>query len=81
MSNKNLIKQAFVSACKVKKVKYESIIIELKNQNPNMKEDEIKKALKNAFKTWISTNHPTIVEQFPKISIMSMLKLFAKCYK
>lgn len=81
MSNKNLIKQAFVSACKVKKVKYESIIIELKNQNPNMKEDEIKKALKNAFKTWISANHPTIVEQFPKISIMSMLKLFAKCYK
>ncbi len=81
ISNEILIKQAFLVACKVKKVKYESVLIELKNQNPEQKEDEIKQALKDAFKTWISTNYPTITEQFPKISIMSLLKFFAKNYK
>lgn len=81
ISNEILIKQAFLAACKVKKVKYESILIELKNQNPEQKEDEIKQALKDAFKTRISTNYPTITEQFPKISIMSLLKFFAKSFK
>lgn len=81
MSSDVLIKQAFLAACKVKKIKYESILTELKNQNPNQKEDEIKQALKEAFKTWISNNYPTITEQFPKISIMSLLKSFAKNIK
>lgn len=81
ISNEILIKQAFLAACKVKKVTYESVLIELKNQNPAQKEDEIKQALKDAFKTWISTNYPTITEQFPKISIMSLLKFFAKSFK
>ena len=81
MSNDVLIKQAFVAACEVKKVKYESVLIELRRQNPEQKEYEIKKALKDAFKTWISNNYPTIAEQFPKISIMSLLKFFAKNFK
>lgn len=81
MSNEVLIKQAFVAACEVKKVKYESVLIELRGQNPDQKEDEIKQALKDAFKTWISNNYPTITEQFPKISIMSLLKFFAKSFK
>lgn len=81
MSNEVLIKQAFVAACEVKKVKYESVLIELKRQNPDQKEDEIKQDLKDAFKTWISNNYPTITEQFPKISIMSLLKFFAKSFK
>lgn len=78
--NDPLIKQAFVAAFKVKRIKYESILIELKNQNPGQTEDEIKQALKDAFKTWISTNYPTITEQFPKISIISLLKFFVKNY-
>ena len=81
ISNEILIKQAFLAACKVKKIKYESVVIELKNQNPDKKEDEIKQALKDAFKTWISTNYPTITEQFPKISIISLLKFFSKSFK
>lgn len=81
MSNAPLVKQAFIAACEVKKVKYESILIELKNRNPELKEDEIKQALKDAFKAWISNNHPTITEQFPKISIISLLKFFVKKYK
>lgn len=81
ISNEILIKQAFLAACKVKKIKYESVVIELKNQNPDKEEDEIKQALKDAFKTWISTNYPTITEQFPKISIISLLKFFAKSFK
>lgn len=81
MSNEVLIKQAFVAACEVKKVKYESVLIELRGQNLDQKEDEIKQALKDAFKTWISNNYPTITEQFPKISIMSLLKFFAKSFK
>ena len=64
-----------------KKVKYESILIELKNQNPDKKEREIQQALKDAFKTWISTNYPTIIEQFPNISFISLLKFFVKSYK
>ena len=81
MSNETLIKQAFVVACKIKKVNYESILIELRKQNPSQKENEIKQALKDAFKTWISNNYPTIIEQFPKISIMSLLKFFSKNFK
>ena len=81
MSNEVLIKQAFVVACKVKSVKYESILIELRSQNPDQKDEEIKQALKDAFKTWINNNYPTIIEQFPKISIISLLKFFAKSFK
>ena len=81
ISNEILIKQAFLAACKVKKVKFESILIELKNQNPDKKEREIQQALKDAFKTWISTNYPTIIEQFPNMSFISLLKFFVKRYK
>lgn len=79
-SNAILVKQAFIAAYKVEKVKYDSIIIELKNQNPHLMEDEIKQTLRDAFKIWIS-NYPTIMKQFPRISIISLLKFFVKSYK
>lgn len=81
MSNNLLVKQAFVAACKVKKLKFESILIELKNKNPNYSEEEIKKFLKDTFKTWLSTNYPIILEQFPRISFMQLLKFFSRNYK
>lgn len=78
MPNDTLIKQALVAACEVKKVKYDSIIFYLEDQNSRLEYDEIKQVLKDTFKAWINTNYPTITERFPKFSIISLLKFFAK---
>lgn len=81
MSNQIVVKEAFKAACVVKTVKYETIISEIKKQNPKMKESQIKQTLVETFKTWISTNNLTITEQYPKISIIALLKAFKKNYK
>lgn len=81
MSNQIVVKEAFKAACVVKTVKYETIVSEIKKQNPKMKDSQIKQTLVETFKTWVSTNNLTITEQYPKISIIALLKAFKKNYK
>jgi len=71
------VRSAFIVACIVKKVGYESIILELHNEYPKIREEIIKENLKEEFKKWL-TKHPDVKENYPKISIIALLKIFAK---
>lgn len=75
--NGKIIRNSFIAACIVKKIGYESIIIELHNSFPKMREEIIKATLKEEFKKWLAI-HPDVKESYPKISIMALLKIFAK---
>ncbi len=72
-----LVRSSFIAACIVEKVGYESIILELHNESPKIREEIIKATLKDEFKKWL-TKHPDVKENYPKISIMVLLKVFAK---
>lgn len=73
----NLVTQSFVIACDIKKINYENVILELCKLNPNIRDEIIKASLKENFKKWLE-QYPEILEKCPKISLMSMLKVFAK---
>lgn len=76
-TNEKIIKQSFVAACEVKKVGYESIILELRNVYPKNREEIIKATMREEFKKWL-TMYPEAKEKYPKISFMVLLKVFAK---
>lgn len=76
-TNEKIIKQSFVVACKVKKVSYESIILELRNVYPKIREEIIKETMREQFKKWL-TLYPEAKEKYPKISFMVLLKVFAR---
>lgn len=76
-NNGRITKSSFIAACVVKKIGYESIIIELHNSFPKMREEIIKATLKDEFKKWLAI-HPDVKENYPKISIITLLKIFAK---
>lgn len=75
--NEKIVRHSFISACVVKKIRYESIIIELHNTFPKLSEEIIKTTLNDEFKKWLAI-HPEVKENYPKISIMVLLKIFAK---
>lgn len=75
--NEKIVRNSFVAACIVEKVGYESIILELHNTFPKLKEKIIKATLKDEFKKWLA-EHPNVKKKYPKVSIMSLLKIFAK---
>lgn len=77
MSADELVAQSFVIACDIKKINYENVILELHKLDPNTKEDIIKANLKKSFKSWLE-QYPTLAEKCPKLSLMSVLKVFAK---
>lgn len=77
VSNEKLIPQSFVIACDIKKIKYGNVILRLHEEFPEMNEETIKNTLKETFKCWLE-KYPTLAEKCPKISIMAILKLFAK---
>ena len=74
--NKILI-TAFNIAYNVEKINYENIILGINNEISSMKETEIKNALKTIFKDWL-TKYPELAERCPKISLMSILKVWKK---
>ena len=78
-SNKYVI-ESFVYACNVKKINYENIVAAISAAHNGMNEKIIKMQLKDAFKDWLF-KHPEIAEKCPKISITSLLKVFAKKFK
>lgn len=76
-TTERMVTQSFVIACDIKKINYENVILELHNMFPKVKEDIIKSILKENFKKWLD-EHPELVESCPKISLMAVLKVFAK---
>lgn len=72
-----MVTQSFVVACDIKKINYENVILALHEQFPKVKEEIIKNILKEAFKNWLE-KYPTLAEKCPKISLMAVLKVFAK---
>lgn len=76
-TNEKIIRQSFVAACEVKKVGYESIILELRNVYPKINEEIIKTTMRKEFKKWL-TLYPEAKEKYPKISFMVLLKVFVR---
>ena len=76
-TSEKMVTQSFVVACDIKKINYENVILELHNMFPKVKEEIIKSILKENFKKWLDL-HPELVESCPKISLMAVLKVFAK---
>lgn len=76
-NSERIMENSFVACCIVKKIGYESIILELHNKFPKIKEEIIKATLKNEFKKWLA-KYPNVKEKYPKVSIMALLKIFAK---
>lgn len=72
-----LVAQSFVIACDIKRINYENVILELHKLNPNSNEDIIKSSLKEVFKIWLK-QYPEVAKKCPKISLMAILKVFAK---
>ena len=69
--------KSFLSGTFVKKVNYESILLELKKDTKNLTEDEIKAELRKTFDEYIS-KYPNLKEKYPRISIISFIKVFVK---
>lgn len=76
-TTERMVTQSFIIACDIKKINYESVILGLHEQFPKVKEELIKNILKEAFKNWLE-KYPILAEKCPKISLMSVLKVFAK---
>ncbi len=72
-----IVRNAFIAACSVDKVTYNNLVIELQKEMPKVRGEIIKLTLKNEFKKWLS-NHPDVIANYSKISIIVLLKLFAK---
>lgn len=79
--NESIVRDAFIFACTVRKIKYESIITEIYNATfPKLQKEILKNALQEEFDKWIAL-YPEIKEKCPKISIITLLKVFAKKIK
>ena len=76
-TTEKLIKQSFIIACDVKKINYGTVIFRLHEANPKIREELIQNILKESFKNWLK-QYPTLAEKCPRISFMSILKVFAK---
>lgn len=75
-TTQKVFNSAFVVACNIKKINYENVISGIKEKFPGTNEKIIEKILKEEFKKWIDT-YPALKEKCPKISIISILKVFA----
>lgn len=71
---------SFIIACNIKKINYENVLLELKKKYPNIGEKIIKASLREEFKNWLK-QYPALSKKYPKISIMTLLKVFAKEFK
>ena len=76
----DIIKQTFTIACDIDKITYGYIIKELDVHFYYLKRKRFGIVLKETFKTWLE-KYPVLQETCPRISLMPMLKLFAKKFK
>lgn len=73
----DVIIQSFIIACNIDKINYESILFNLHDLYPHIEEKRIKVSLKENFKSWLK-QYPELVKECPRISFISILKVFAK---
>ena len=76
-TTERMVTNSFIIACDIKKINYENVLLGLHELFPTVKEEIIKNILKEAFKNWLD-KYPTLAEKCPKISLMAVLKVFAK---
>lgn len=76
-TTERMVTNSFIIACDIKKINYENVLLGLHELFPTVKEEIIKNILKDAFKNWLD-KYPTLAEKCPKISLMAVLKVFAK---
>lgn len=79
MSTDEIIVQSFVIACNTKRITYAKIINQLKEMYPEKMCTELRKTLRDNFKKWLEKN-PELATQCRQISIMNLLKIFAKMF-
>lgn len=79
MSADEMIMQSFVIACNIKKITYMNVIAKMIKLYPEKESREIKAFLKDSFKEWLEKN-PELATQCRQISIMNLLKIFAKMF-
>ena len=72
--------KAFECACYIKTITYSSVIQKLQETMPNAKAGAIKQTLQQYFKDWLESQ-PDLAEKCPRISIISLIKVFAKKFK
>lgn len=74
-----VVYKAFFSVSEVPKCTLENIILNIQNyqEEENISKYEIKRRLKASFNEWIQKN-PELQEKYPKISMITLLKIFAK---
>ena len=77
MPTNQLVKQSFLLAFNVEKISFKSITSELCKLNSELSLNSIKKTLRKTFNSWLK-QYPAIEENYPQISIISLIKLFAK---
>ena len=66
-------------ACNTKRITYAKIITQLKEIFPEKTSTELRKTLRDSFKEWLEKN-PELATQCRQISIMNLLKIFAKMF-
>lgn len=79
MPTDEIIMQSFVIACNTKRITYAKIINQLKEIYPEKMSAELRKTLRDNFKKWLEKN-PELATQCRQISIMNLLKIFAKMF-
>lgn len=79
-TNEHIIKSAFSYACQARKIGYENIIAGLHYEYPEISQENIKSIMIDEFKKWIA-KYPEAKEKYPKLSFMTLLKVFAKKMK
>lgn len=79
ITTSEFVKQCFIIACSTdKKINYENILLELQNMNTYITNiTPVKVSLKGDFKNWLK-KYPDLANKCPRISLMSILKVFAK---
>lgn len=79
-TTEQMVTQSFVVACSLyytKKINYNNVIIELHRRFPEVKKNRIKLILRENFKIWLEM-HPELEENYHCISLMSILRVYAK---
>ena len=73
----NVVEKSFIVACELKKITYASIEFALFNTYPDFNATNLKSTLQSEFNKWI-INYPELKKKYPTISIITLIKVFAK---
>lgn len=76
-TKERMVTKSFIIAPDIDKINYAKVLLGLQQEFPKVKEEIIKNILKEAFKNWLE-KYPALAEKCPKISLMAVLKVFAK---